>query len=370
MGPPDAVGLVSAPAPASRAAWPVPIIAQDPRFHGAPGASRLELGMELRSLGKTHLKVTAIGLGLAAIGRPAYINLGRRDDLPPGRTLDEMEARAHELLDEAFRLGVRYFDAARSYGLAEQFLSSWLSRRDPLPEPVTCGSKWGYAYVGAWRMDAPVHEVKDHSLATLQRQYRESSELLGEHLQLYEVHSATLESGILENREVLSELLRLSRSGLTIGLSVSGPRQAEVIHRALAVEVDGRNPFSVVQATWNLLETSAGAALGEAHEAGWGVLVKEGLANGRLLVAGEPRLDPLRRVASAHGLGADAIALGAILAQPWADVALSGAVTVGQLRSNTEAATLRISPEEQAPLSQLAQPASEYWSERQALPWS
>jgi aryl-alcohol dehydrogenase-like predicted oxidoreductase len=326
--------------------------------------------MELRSLGKSHLKVSAIGLGLAAIGRPAYINLGREEDLPPGRTLDEMQARSHELLDEAFRLGVRYFDAARSYGVAEQFLGSWLHQRDPLPEPVTCGSKWGYAYVGDWRMDASVHEVKDHSLTMLRRQYRESSELLGKHLQLYEVHSATLESGVLENHEVLSELLRLSRGGLAIGLSVSGPRQAEVIHRALAVEVDGLNPFSVVQATWNLLETSAGAALDEAHRAGWGVLVKEGLANGRLLVAGKPRLEPLLRAATDHGVGADAVALAVILAQSWTDVVLSGAVTVAQLRSNAGAAALAISTEEQAMLSRLAQSAPEYWSERQGLPWS
>lgn len=326
--------------------------------------------MRVGILGKSHLKVSTIGLGLAAIGRPAYINLGREADLPPGRTLDELRARSHELLDEAFRMGVRYFDVARSYGLAEQFLSSWLRQRDPLPEPITCGSKWGYRYVGDWRMDASVHEVKDHSLAMLRRQYEESSELLGAHLNLYQVHSATLESGVLENVEVLSELCRLSREGLVIGLSVSGPRQSEVIHRALAVEVDGLNPFSVVEATWNLLETSAGAVLYEAHRAGWGVLVKEGLANGRLMAAGEPRLDSLRQVAEAHGVGADAVALAVIQAQPWSDVVLSGAVTVAQLDNNLRADTLTVSAEELDTLSGLAGSVPDYWAERQALPWS
>jgi len=72
----------------------------------------------------------------------------------------------------------------------------------------------------------------------------------------------------------------LRAGGLRIGLSVSGPRQAEVIRRALAVRVDGINPFQSVQATWNLMEPSAGPALAEAHDAGWGVIIKEALANG------------------------------------------------------------------------------------------
>ena len=34
-----------------------------------------------------------------------------------------------EVLDAAYGAGVRYFDAARSYGRAEQFLGSWLRAR-------------------------------------------------------------------------------------------------------------------------------------------------------------------------------------------------------------------------------------------------
>lgn len=325
--------------------------------------------MKLRSLGDTQLRVSPVGLGLAAIGRPAYINLGRERDLAASRTVEEMRARAHQLLDDALRGGVRYFDAARSYGLAEDFLGSWLRSRAPLHVPITCGSKWGYRYVGDWRMDAPVHEVKEHSISALKAQYRESRALLGEHLNLYQVHSATLESGILENREVLAELVRLRGAGLVVGITVSGPGQADTIRRALTVEVDGVNPISSVQATWNLLESSAGSALAEAHQAGWGVLVKEGLANGRLLDTEDPRLEPLRKVASAHRVGADAVALAVILAQDWADVALSGAVTVAQLDSNVRAPDLKLSAAELDALGGLSEPAPVYWTERSALPW-
>ncbi len=219
---------------------------------------------------------------MAALGRPAYITLDRTADLGSDRSVAAMEERCHRMLDAAYAAGVRYFDAARSYGRAEAFLASWLTRRNPPPETITIGSKWGYSYVGDWRLDADVHEVKNLSADHLRRQFSESRALLGTRLQLYQIHSATLESGVLEDRAVLDELGRLRAAGLAIGLTVSGPRQQDVIRRALQVSIDGRNPFQVVQATWNLLEQSAGAALSDASALGWGVIIKESLANGRL----------------------------------------------------------------------------------------
>ena len=306
--------------------------------------------MELRPFGSTGLMVTPIGLGLAAMGRPGYITLHREDDLGSDRSVAALEGRSHEVLSAAYDAGIRYFDAARSYGFAERFLASWLRERGLPPDAVTVGSKWGYTYVGNWQVDARVHEVKDHSLAALRRQIAESRGLLDEYLDLYQVHSATLESGVLDDRAVLTELNALRASGLTIGMSVSGPRQAEVIRRALAVSVDGVNPFQSVQATWNLLEPSAGPALAEAHDAGWGVIIKEALANGRLA-------------------DRDQEAIAAALANPWVDVVLSGAVTEAQLRSNVGAIAVHLSPDELAELSRLAEPPDRYWKERSQLAW-
>ena len=106
--------------------------------------------MEMRELGRTGLRVTPIGLGLAALGRPAYITTGRDKDLGEGsdRSIEAMEARSHEVLDAAWAAGIRYLDAARSYGYAERFLASWLRARAIDPAEVTVGSKWGYRYVG------------------------------------------------------------------------------------------------------------------------------------------------------------------------------------------------------------------------------
>ncbi len=298
--------------------------------------------MNTRMLGSTNIGVTRIGLGLAAIGRPGYINLGRGTDLGPERDVETMRARAHELLDAAWAAGIRYFDAARSYGLAESFLASWLEARSVAPDQVVVGSKWGYTYTADWVVGAEVNEVKDHTLPTLRRQLGESRDLLARWLRLYQIHSATIESGVLRDAAVLDELARLRRDGLAIGLSVSGPRQADTIRMAIDVRVDGACPFDTVQATWNVLEPSAGPALQEAHDAGLGVLVKEAVANGRLILgAGDhggdhaAALSVLDWIAGRHGHeygttatpGRDAVAIAAALAQPWADIVLSGAVT-------------------------------------------
>jgi aryl-alcohol dehydrogenase-like predicted oxidoreductase len=324
-----------------------------------------------RPLGSTGLQVTPVGLGLAALGRPAYIDLGRDADLGADRGVEELERRCHQVLDAAYDHGIRYLDAARSYGRAEEFLASWLDARRLDPDEVTVGSKWGYTYVGDWRMDAETHEVKDHSLAALTRQLAETRALLGDHLDLYQVHSATLDSGVLEDPAVLAELARLRDDGVVIGLSSSGPGQAATIRRALEVTADGVGPFACVQATWNLLEPSAGPALAEASAAGWGVIVKEAVANGRLTPHGQgPAAAALGRVAARHGAGVDAVALAAVLANPWTDVVLSGAVTPGQLEANLAALRVELTPEDLEELAILAEPPERYWQERAGLSWS
>jgi aryl-alcohol dehydrogenase-like predicted oxidoreductase len=331
--------------------------------------------MEMRSLGRTNLAVSRIGLGLAALGRPGYINLGHATDLRSDFDVAAMEARAHAVLDAAWEAGIRYFDAARSYGRAEAFLASWLESRQILPATVTVGSKWGYIYTADWKVRADKHEVKDHSLATLGRQERESKEVLGSHLSLYQIHSATLESGVLENRDVLEELARLSSDGLKIGLTVTGPNQAEILRRALDVSVSGKRLFDCVQATWNVLEQSAGSALQLAHDAGVGVIVKESLANGRLTERNDDpsfaaKREMLTKGAARLGTRLDALALAAVLAQPWADVVLSGAANVDQLNSNLAAQGVQWGQDASHLLDALIESPTEYWNTRAGLAWN
>jgi aryl-alcohol dehydrogenase-like predicted oxidoreductase len=168
---------------------------------------------------------------------------------------------------------------------------------------------------------------------------------------------------VLENDAVLRELQELRATGVAIGVSASGPSQPETIDRAVAL---GR--FDAVQATWNLHERGAGAALGRAHEAGLAVIVKEALANGRLT----PRVPnpALERAADELGATADAVALAAVLAQPFADIVLSGVATRDALASNLAAAALRLPDATLAELEALEEDSADYWSTRSALPWN
>ena len=174
--------------------------------------------------------IAEIGLGLAALGRPAYINVGHGADVADARR-EEMERTAHAVLDVAYEAGVRAFDAARSYGAAEAFLASWIQRRGLAPEDVAVSSKWGYAYTAGWRVEAERHEIKDLSADQLRRQWRETRELLGEHVRLYQIHSATVESGVLDDPAVRQELAALRAGGIRIGLSVTGAAQASKLCR-------------------------------------------------------------------------------------------------------------------------------------------
>jgi aryl-alcohol dehydrogenase-like predicted oxidoreductase len=302
-----------------------------------------------------------VGLGLASLGRPGYLNLGHGEDLGEDRSVAALRARSFEVLDAAYAAGVRYLDAARSYGRGEEFLGAWLA--DRRPGDVVVGSKWGYVYTAEWEVAADPPEVKHHDADTLRRQLAETREWLGDHLDLYQIHSATPDSAVLENEAVLRELEDLRASGVAIGVSVSGTTQAASIDRAVALGC-----FDAVQATWNLHERTAGPALARAHDAGLEVIVKEALANGRL----GPRAPApqLARVASELGSTPDAVALAAVLAQPFADIVLSGVATRDALASNLAAATLELPAEVLAALAPLEEDSEEYWSTRSALPWN
>jgi aryl-alcohol dehydrogenase-like predicted oxidoreductase len=322
--------------------------------------------------------MATIGLGMAAIGRPGYINLGHAEDLAGRYSISAMRANAHAVLDAAWDLGVRYFDTARSYGRAESFLGDWIRAREISPGEIVVGSKWGYTYTAAWQVQTPKgveHEVKRHELSVLQSQYGATLKNLGTHLSLYQIHSATPESGVLENQAILELLNRIREAGIKVGLSVTGPNQSETIDQAIAIKFDDQPLFGSVQATWNLLETSAGPALQRANEAGLDVIIKEGLANGRLTPRNqssgfEQQRALLHSLSEEMNATVDALSLVACLNQPWATIVLSGAATVEHLQSNLKARDVRWNTEIERRLESLVESPNEYWETRAGLAWN
>jgi aryl-alcohol dehydrogenase-like predicted oxidoreductase len=323
-------------------------------------------------LGKNGPKIPRLGLGLAALGRPGYINLGHGADMAENYVIDAMERRTHRMLDLAYREGVRYFDVARSYGRGEIFLKNWLDEKQP--DDVFVGSKWGYTYTADWQVEAEKHEVKEHSVSRLQQQWAKSKALLP-YLKLYQIHSATLKTGVLDDKDVLTELAALKEKGIRIGLSVSGPEQADTLERAMLTRIDGTHLFDVVQATFNVLEQSMADSLRQAADSGMGIIVKEALANGRLTPRNQDAdfaktRGTLENMARSYDSSVDAIALAFVLAHPWAHVVLSGAAVEAHLYSNLSAAQLELSDDSLDHLHQFSESPDQYWQERSQLSWN
>ncbi len=121
-----------------------------------------------------------LGLGLAALGRPGYINLERSTIFDKEgcdtqdsqrRSVDRMQDQANvvmtTMMNEAKKNNMLpWFDCARSYGLSEKFVGEYLRANSIKADEVVVSSKWGYTYVADWNIqlgDSEPHEVKDHS---------------------------------------------------------------------------------------------------------------------------------------------------------------------------------------------------------------
>ena len=95
------------------------------------------------------------------------------------------------------------------------------------------------------------------------------------------------------------------------------------------------------------------------------MIVKEALANGRL--ATRDAHPALVAVADRLGAAPDAVALAAVLAQPFVDIVLSGAATTGALRSNLAAADVELGA---AALAALEEDSAGYWAARGEMAWT
>ena len=93
-----------------------------------------------------------MGLGMAALGRPGYINLDRNlvFGVSNSRSIQDMQGRANRVLDALFQQEKRpWVDCARSYGLSEKFVGEYLRNNNIAPEDVYVSSKWGYCECSA-----------------------------------------------------------------------------------------------------------------------------------------------------------------------------------------------------------------------------
>ena len=291
---------------------------------------------------------TQIGLGLAALGRPEYINI--RTDNSIDKSEEAFKKNTFSVLNEAYKLGVRYFDTAPSYGKGEAFLQEWNDVNNH--SDVVLGTKWGYTYVANWELGFEgKHEVKEHSLKKLVEQWQVSKQMLPK-LKYYQVHSETFESGILENETVLNQLYQIKKdTGLHIGITTSGSNQKEVIVAALKVSVENELLFDSFQVTYNIFEQSTFSILKAILKQGKKVIIKEALANGRVFQNENfqhysEAYKILNQLSKKYEVGFDAIALRFVMDSLQPTYVLSGASNKLQLTQNLKALNFSFTLEE------------------------
>lgn len=316
----------------------------------------------------SEMEISPIGLDMAAPGRPDHINL-RQGDGPRDKSPEAIRQHAFDMLDAAYQFGIRYFDTAASYGTSEQLLGEWIFNRGYHLQGLTAATRWDYIHMADGQTRVKCHAIRKHTLENLNTSFVWSCLRLGKAMKIYQIHSAILESGVLENMQILNRLAGIRDDGRLTGLAVSGPGQPELIDKAIEIRIDGEPLFCTIQATWNLLERSAGQALQRASDAGMAVIVRQVTANGRLTDSNhEPgfkaKLERLNHTADALNCSLDQLALAAAVHQPWSDVVLSGASTIKQLESNCRSLNVRWTNEITEQFSDLVEAPEDYWRAR------
>jgi len=214
--------------------------------------------MQSRPLGTTGLEVTPIGFGAFKIGRNQGIKYGSDYDLPT-------ESRARELIDEVLDLGIRYIDTAPAYGTSEARIGQALAGRH---EACLVSTKVGETFCeGESRYDFSAE-------ATRQSVDRSRERLGRDVLDLVLVHSDGNDLSIQEQTDVVGTLQQLKAEGTIRAIGFSG-KTVEGARRALAWA-------GVLMVEYHVEDPSHGEVMHEARQRGVGVIVKKGLASGRL----------------------------------------------------------------------------------------
>ena len=312
-----------------------------------------------------------LGLGTAALGRPQYINI--RQKHANNSDIETFRKHSFSVLEYAFHLGVRNFDTAPGYGLAEDLLLEWLKTKND--SSIKIATKWGYTYVANFNANAKVHEVKEHSLEKLIEQWEVSKPFLP-YLKVYQIHSATLETGVLKNKAVLEHLMFLKKEhNIKIGLTTTGTNQVEVIKEALNVVVNGEQLFDMFQVTYNFLDQSLSTIYTELIRQNKSIVIKEALANGRIFKNEKyphykELYSALERLSKKHNVGVDAISLKYCEQTIPESIVLSGASNTEQLNENLKTNYFSLSKSEIELLSTFKTTPELYWTERKNLEWN
>lgn len=217
--------------------------------------------VDRRRLGQTGIELSALGFGAFKIGRNQGTKYARPYDLP-----DDESVVA--LLRSLAELGINHIDTAPAYGTSEERLGKLLG---PASTDFVISTKVGETFdERGSHFDFSANAVRRSIEASLRRLRR------GE-LDLVFVHSNGDDLAVLRETDVVATLADLRTRGLVralgfSGKTVEGARESLAWADALMVE-------------FHMDDASHDAVMREASQRGVGVVVKKGLASGRLPAA-------------------------------------------------------------------------------------
>lgn len=319
--------------------------------------------------------MTKICLGTAAIGRPVYINIKtEKNNFNTEFNIASFKKDGIAFINEAYQLGIRHFDTAPSYGIAEEILFDCINNSLEFKD-VEISSKWGYSYEAGFNLDAITHELKEHSLEKLKKQWQFTQKLLPQ-LKTYQIHSATLDTGVLNNKDVLNHLYSIKKQfSIKLGFTSSGENQNEIIKTALGITVNNEVLFDSLQVTYNVFEQQFDEIIELVKAKNIEVIIKESLANGRIFRnARFPHYNSLYDyidvLSKKYNVGADAIALRFVIDALNPSIVLVGASNINQLKSNLLSKSFILTDFEIEKIRSLKIDSLFYWTERKNLEWN
>lgn len=214
--------------------------------------------MKYRTLGRTGLRVSVVGLGTWQLGGEW------------GRDFGQAEVDA--ILDRAAEAGINLIDTAECYGdhLAERLVGDYLSRHER--ERWIVATKFGHGFNGFMdRTDRfRPEEVRDQLIASLRA-------LRTDRIDLYQFHSGSDEAFLDDGLQAVLEEARRSGMVRNLGVSIRGAG-SEVQAR----EAFGRG-YGVLQVVYNRLDVRAESDVFPfARRYGLGILARVPLASGLL----------------------------------------------------------------------------------------
>ncbi len=199
--------------------------------------------MEHRSLGRTGLKVSRLGLGCG--------NFGGIGSDPRFYGQGESEAEAFALMDRALDAGINFFDTADAYGggRSESFIGRWLKTKDASVASRVLVSSKAFNPVGEGPNDRGL------SRRHLKRQVERSLKRLGlETLDMFLIHEPDPETPLEETLEALDDLIHAGKIHYIGASNIAGSELAKAL---AASDEKGWNRFQWVQNGYSLLERAA-----------------------------------------------------------------------------------------------------------------